>query len=218
MSLWYIFIRFVVNYLECGGFCKKPSKSKSKNNGKGTTEDSNIRDNGGEKCCLEALDDDNHWMCDRCKFCYMGKSPKKLAPGEVHATPKKITESAKTQYKSKSQTVPCFSCGHPGGLMKKLEIDRSSSEYIEHVENKNRVTSKNTTRHTPPPSPVSRRTNEKSEAYDFVHLLCALWVPKYSFDSTGGIFISDGDDDSHAKVGFFGRSPFNTAVEKVLLL
>lgn len=117
--------------------------------------------------------DNNNWMCDRCKYCYLASTPGRHTSGRV---PKKIT--SKEEYIRKYNTVPCLSCGRAGGLMKKLYIDRDSKEYERLIENRDKIatTSKSTL-------PTPQLSDE--ESHDFVHVLCALWVPTFSLDFDG---------------------------------
>lgn len=126
------------------------------------------------------------WVCDRCQYCNV------VSPD----TPKPFSEADKVKYKSRSTTVECFSCSHPGGLMKKLEIDRKPGLYLKHVTQhtvdptkvgKGRATSPLV--YTRAPNSPPKRVGRKSQG-DFVHLVCAMFVPKFSLAADGTAFLS----------------------------
>lgn len=152
----------------------------------------------------EPSDADHRWMCDRCLYCPM-KSPKKGAD-YVPNIPERITAAAKIQYKSKLERINCFSCGHSGGMMKKLEVDRDSNLYQQRAQHT--IPSRSTLersnkkgRSSPLPSPSSMKRREFKTEHDFVHTHCAMWIPKFSYDADGKLFMSG--NEVYPKVSFF---------------
>lgn len=115
--------------------------------------------------------DQNIIFCDRCLFC----DDKNCTGKNIEIpNPKNITEAARVRYQLQSSSIPCIACGHAGGYMKKLE------DY-------GRFEISRAPRFSLPPE----YSKPKKQLYDFIHVVCALWSPRFSFDANGRVFISD---------------------------